>query len=230
MFTPYLTQREFYSFYDVSRIISEDKFTGVRGAAALQVEQDLRARGNDPASLMVPIFLVGTTDYATVTLSSSDTYDAVAPYNANRLVVDITSITDEVTFELEGSRDNVTFRAIRSSVDDKAVKIETTSDAEHVDIFTSKYEHVRLKVTTSTSVTFTAFVVDATLDMLTMYKTIELGCMPYAGNTEADELMQYAKNMYAQTLASLTVDADVDGDGAISADEASSVPQILGYR
>ena len=230
MYQPYLTQREFYSFYDVSRIISEDKFPGIRGAAALQVEQDMRARGNDPASLMVAISLVEADDYAQKTITATTTYDGITPYNANRLVVDITAITDEATFTLEGSRDDTTYRAIESSVDGKAVKIVTQSDSEYVDFFTSKYEYVRLKVVTSSSLTFTAFVIDATLDMLTMYKMIEIGAMPYAGNPEADELSAYAKAMYSQTIQSLTIDADVDGDGEIEDGEDNSVSQIIGYR
>lgn len=84
MFSPYLTQREFYSLYDVSRIIAEKKFSGVMGAATMQIEQDLRARGNNPSRLMVPVQLVGTSNYEQVTYTSSATGSSVTPYNANR--------------------------------------------------------------------------------------------------------------------------------------------------
>jgi len=232
MFSPYLTQREFYQLYDVSRIISEDKFAGVKGAAAMQVEQDVRARGNNPASLMVPIQLNGDVDqYQQTAITSDTTYDSITPYNANRVVIDISSIgSGEVTFTLEGSRDDSIWRTIKSVVTDRDLSIKTYSDSEETDLFVTKYEYLRLKVETSVSVTFTAFVLDATPDLLTAYKTIVLGSMPYAGNEEADALIADFNQMYLMTLQSLSTDTDTDEDGEIEDGEDDTQPQMIGYR
>lgn len=143
----------------------------------------------------------------------------------------MTSIGDgEVTFELQGSRDETTWRTIDSLVSNSGISLSTMVESENVDLFVSKYEYVRLVVTTSVSVTFTAFVVDATLDMLVMYKMLHLGCLPYAGNPEADEMILNAKSMYSSTLQSLSIDTDIDGDMAIESGEENTQPIAIGYR
>jgi hypothetical protein len=169
--------------------------------------------------------------YQQTTITEDTTYASKTPYNANRLVVDISAIGDgEVTFTLQGSRDGTIWRNIKSAITDKDLSLKTYADAEETDLFITKYEYVRLVVSTSVSVTFTAFVVDATPDMLTAYKIIVLGSSPYAGNTEADALIADYQKMYSMTLQSLNTDTDTDGDGDIEDGEDNTQPQVIGYR
>ena len=93
-----------------------------------------------------------------------------------------------------------------------------------------QYAYYRLNVTTSVSVTYTAFMVDGSVDELVMLKTCELAYLPHIGDDTIAERYIEMRNLYNESISALAADYDSDGDGEIDTDEQNTTPRQTAYR
>jgi hypothetical protein len=214
MFTCYLTPEEFYAAHQVQQWILPELCDQRLRNAALVVADDLRRRGVDTGRLQSPTMLVGTTQYERVTKSSNYTGGAVASVAASsRLVVEVDT-GGFATFKLEGSKDQTVWRRLNSVVTGQELAIQVNDAGTYSGRFFESYPYYRVALETDESITFTAYLVDASVDMLVEYRALEDGFFLVLDIDErTQQLYDAARERYSELVNSIKAEYDHDGDG-----------------
>lgn len=214
MFTCYLTPEEFYAAHQVQQWILPELCEQRLRNAALVVADDLRRRGVDTGQLQSPTMLVGSTQYERVTKSANYTGDATAKVVASsRLVIEVDS-GGYAEFYLEGSKDQITWRRLNSVVTGQTLQIQVNDAGTYSGRFFESYDYYRVVLVTDEAVTFTAYLVDASVDMLVEYRALEDGFFLVLDIDErTQQLYDAARERYSELVNSIKAEYDQDGDG-----------------
>jgi hypothetical protein len=214
MFTSYLTPEEFYAAHQVQQWILPELCEQRLRNAALVVADDLRRRGVDTARLQAPVMLVGTSLYGRVTKSTDYTGDAMtAVVASSRLVIEVDS-GGYASFKLEGSKDKITWRRLNSVVTGQALEIEVNEEGTYSARFFEQYPYYRIVLTTDEAITFTAYLVDASVDMLVEYRALQDGMFLVLDiDDRTQQLYDASRERYDELVNSIKAEYDTDGDG-----------------
>ena len=231
MFTCYVTPDEFYAGRSgIEHWIPSETCEGVLRNAAMAVADDFRSRGIDISRLHTPVMLEGDL-YDYVTKTADYTGSAISAGNASRLVIECTDADDTCTFYVEGSKDNSTWSRLRNVVDGLPMALELAGEGLYTSRFFEKYAYYRLKLVTSASVTFSAYMVDGSPDALIVWKAIENAMyLVLDADTRTQELYDAAREQYDRLMAQLVTDygyINDDGDVDIL---TNARPQITFHR
>lgn len=231
-FACYVTDQEFYAKYDIAHWIPHDTIQRRLRDAALEVADDLRSRDVNISRLMVPIMLTGGL-YEVVTKTANwQSAEITGAYNASRFIVDVRdSSASSLSFGLRGSMDGATWVDVLDVQDGIPLSIVPPGIGLYSVRFFEKYERYRMSVTTDASVSFTAYLVDSSVDNLIIWKAIQNGMYPLLDkDTRSVDLYDTARSEYNDAIANMRADIDEDGDNAISSGESNLRHQPLLFR
>ena len=228
----YVTLQEFKDFRDLSRYFKDDDKIIIGLNTALEdLSDDMRAKGYDPMLCMIPLMFDSLDMFETITKAATFTSESLDAGNETRLVVNVSTETaSAVVFTLEGSMDETIWIPIKDLAQVN-VSISTQANGIYSVKFASRYKHYRYTVTTSESVTYSAYLVDTSFDNLIKWKAIYILMFPWIdADSTAREIYNEAVQSYSTLFNSDVFDYDKSEDGSITASEQDYKKIVTLYR
>lgn len=224
MFRNYVTSEQLVKFYPKIIQYRADRgadvpydFTDDIQNAFEEVSSELRNRDYDLGRIYTPLMLKTSKEpYEAWTETSSTTGDAFSAHNENRFIVEVSSITDSCSLQLEGSNDSSTWKLIAS--------LEISQTGTAAKSFSERWKYYRYKSFIETSATFSAYIIDAQCDFLIMWKSAMNVLLPSIGSGDTTKILyDELKSLYMDSLTGLKLDYDLDDSGSINDNESNII-------
>lgn len=220
MIRQFVTPEEFWADHNIERYCSRENLPRKLSAAEREVRELFRSKKINTRQMQVPQMLVG--DYKTPTTKATDADGSSTSVSGTRFVVEVLTDDSLSTFTLEGSEDGTNWKQVYDRITGTYISIEPTGAGIYSAPFAESYPYYRYRLTTDASVTFLCYLVDASIDLLIEYKTLELIYEDGLGDDKVDRKYEYAVQKFSTLLATISADVDIDGDGSIDSEEQSA--------
>lgn len=227
MLTNYVSEEDVFRMYSIRHFAEGGALAEKIPAAVYLLGQDLRRKGLDSTRVQPPLMFDGIGAYASTTATADVTSTAINGGNQSRFVFHVSGGSGSVV--LYGSQDGTTWHVVRNLIG-TPMEFMINESKIYTDLFFEKFRQYKYVFTWTDDCTYSAYLVDSSVDMLIAAKAVMLLLTPALEreNTTATEIYRVAQIDYDTGLARLVLDIDADGDGlAESTDDAGT---NLGYR
>jgi hypothetical protein len=221
MFRAYLKSDELLSICDISRFVKGTQLQSAINSAIWILSRELRNRDYDLTRLYIPN-MFDSLDVFKTCVGLGGFSDSIIGNSEQRFCFDMkTDVQCSVT--LYGSNDNSTFVQV-SGISGEPFILNVSGIGLHSAIFPETFKYYKYYLDSENApVEYSAFLVDTSLDLLIIYRTIVNVLSPVlSDNSSILAIYKNFKELYEIELSNLNIPYDADESGIIEATETKA--------